>query len=86
LGLAGEIPDTQENEPDWKGRYAEICRGLSDVTETAMATDLKSLIAAEPNVTIDDLVTPATPETPPNPNSRVARILAWIGLGWVGSS
>ena len=86
LGLAGEIPDTQENEPDWKGRYAEICRGLSDVTETAMATDLKTLIAAEPNVTIDDLVTPATPETPPNPNSRVARILAWIGLGWVGSS
>ncbi len=51
-----------------------------------MAMDLKSLIAAEPDVTIDDLVSSMTPKTPPNSNSRVARILAWIGLGWVGSS
>ena len=69
-----------------RGRFAEVTQAVSNPTAQAMSTSLKSVLDGEDDQTIEALSN-ALDETPAQTkNNRRARILAWIGLGWLGSS
>ncbi len=82
-------PDTVErsaHKPVWRGRFAEVTQAVSNPTAQAMSTSLKSVLDGEDDQTIEALSN-ALDETPAQTkNNRRARILAWIGLGCLGSS
>ena len=82
-------PDTVErraHEPVWRGRFAEVTQAVSNATAQAMSASLKSVLDGEDGQTIEALAN-ALDEIPARTtNNRRARILAWLGLGWLGSS
>ena len=70
----------------WRGRFAKVTKAVSNPTAQAMSTSLKSILDEENDQTIEALSN-ASDETPAQTtNKRHTRILAWIGLGWLGSS
>ena len=51
-----------------------------------MSSDLKTLLEPDASITIDEFKTSLNKTSmEPAPNKRT-HILAWIGLGWLGSS
>ena len=86
LGLTPDLPIAHGQAPAWQGRYAEICRNISNTSEQLMSLDLKTLLEPDGNITIDEFETSLNETSmKPAPN-KGTRILAWIGLGWLGSS
>ena len=86
LGLTPDPPIANEHATAWQGRYTEICHNIFDTSEQLMSPDLKTFLEPDGNITIDDFKTSLN-KTPMEPalNKRT-HILAWIGLGWLGSS
>lgn len=82
-------PDTVErraHEPVWRRRFAEVTQAISNATAQAMSASLKSVLDDENGQTIEALAN-ALDETPARTtNNRRSRILAWLGLGRLGSS
>ena len=82
-------PDTVErsaHEPVWRGRFAKVTQAVYNAKAQAMSVSLKSRLIREDDQTIE-AISNALDETPAQKrNNRRARILAWIGLGWLGSS
>lgn len=73
-------------DPSWLGRYTAIQRDISRTTKQFMDVPIKSILNADQDVTVDTLIVPDSGNLSDRRNSRRARILAWIGLGWLGSS
>ena len=82
-------PDTVErnaHEPLLRGCFSEVTQAVSNATGQGMSASLKSVLDREDDQTIEALSN-ALDDTPAQTtNNKCARILAWIGLGWLGSS
>lgn len=82
-------PDTLErnaHDPLWHERFADIAENVANTTAQAMSASLKSVLDGEDDQAIEALAN-ALDETPARiTTNRRARVLAWIGLGWLGSS
>ena len=87
LGLTPDLPIAHEHATAWQGRYTEICHNILDTPRATNVTRLKRLsLEPDGNITIDGFETSLNKTSmKPAPNKRT-RILAWIGLGWLGSS
>lgn len=86
LGLTPDLPIAHGHALAWQGRYTEICHNILDTSEQLMSPDLKTFLEPDGNITIDGFQTSLNGTSmKPAPNKRT-RILAWIGLGWLGSS
>ena len=74
------------HEPEWRGRFSEVTQAVSNATGQAMSASLKSVLDRENDQT-NEALSNASDDTPAQTtNNKCARILAWIGLGWLGSS
>ena len=69
-----------------KDAILKICHNILDTSEQLMLPDLKTFLEPDGNITIDEFKTSLNKTSmEPAPNKRT-HILAWIGLGWLGSS
>ena len=86
LDLQPGTVERKAHEPEWRGRFTEVTQAVSNATAQAMSASLKSVLNREDDQTIEALSN-ALDDTPAQTtNNKRARILAWIGLGWLGSS
>ena len=86
LGLTPAPPIAHEHAPAWQRHFTEICHNILDTSEHFMSLALKTLLEPDGNITIDEFKTSLNETSmEPAPNKRT-HILAWIGLGWLGSS
>ena len=88
LGLDPELPRGVIGEDEkWKRKYGEIAATVAKTNAETMDIDLRTLLFSEgdPDSEIAYLMEEEEPEDMTGP-SRRARLLAWITLGWLGSS
>jgi len=86
LGLAQDLPIADGQAPAWQGRYAEICKEVSNSSAQFMSLDLKTLLEPDDDITIDEYETSLNETSAKSATSKRTRLLAWFGLGWLGSS
>ena len=86
LGLTPDPPIANEHATAWQGRYTEICHNIFDTSEQLISPDLKTFLEPDGNITIDDFKTSLNKTSMEPALNKRTHILAWIGLGWLGSS
>lgn len=89
LGLDPQMPRSLagEHQP-WNRRYRAVVARVAESNAEIMATDLRRLLSPEgdPDEEIAELLEEDTAEDEETPASKRARLLAWITLGWLGTS
>lgn len=83
LGITPDITKLSIGNTSWHRRYTNIVERAAISSREAMSGDLKSILAPDENASIEDFEPPISSG---ERTSGRARILAWIGLGWLGSS
>jgi len=85
LGLDPEVAgDVSPDDLAWKRRYGEIVDAIARSATEQLDVDLKTLLAADEDMEILGLSEEAEGTEPIA--GRWGRLLAWLGLGWIGSS
>lgn len=85
IGIAATLPNRFSGTLAWEQRYSRIVAELNAESERFMSMPVKSLLTNDGADDLAEIENADIDDTPPA-TARKARILAWIGLGWLGSS